>query len=227
MVVFFIVCWAGYTFFADRGGHEFDREKGNLISVMHGYRRKWMRRLMERENRMMDVTIFGNHMRSVALFASTTIFIMGGLVAILGSVDKARAIAAEFPLIAEQASASLWELKILLLLIVFSYAFFKFAWGLRQFNYALSLIGAAPMPGESCAEDRDALAERMALVSSLAAQSFNRGIRAYYFGLAALTWVLNPVLFAVASLWVVLVLYRREFHSHTLKALGEGDDACP
>ncbi len=183
-----------------------------------------MRRLMDRENRMMDVTIFGNHMRSVALFASTTIFIMGGLVAILGSVDKARAIAAEFPLIAEQASASLWELKILLLLTVFSYAFFKFAWGLRQFNYALSLIGAAPMPGEGDAAERDALAERMALVSSLAAQSFNRGIRAYYFGLAALTWVLNPVLFAIASLWVVLVIYRREFHSHTLKALGEGSE---
>ncbi|MBI3936244.1 MAG: DUF599 family protein [Betaproteobacteria bacterium] len=39
----------------------------------------------------------------------------------------------------------------------------------------------------------------------------------------ALTWFLHPWLMVVASAWVVYVLYSREFHSRTLKALVEED----
>jgi len=38
-------------------------------------------------------------------------------------------------------------------------------------------------------------------------------------GLATLAWFVQPELFAVASIWVVLVLYRREFRSITLRTL--------
>ena len=41
---------------------------------------------------------------------------------------------------------------------------------------------------------------------------FNNGLRAYYFGLAAVTWFLHPYAVFAATVWVVLVLYRREFH---------------
>ena len=49
--------------------------------------------------------------------------------------------------------------------------------------------------------------------------NFNRGVRAYYYGLAALSWFLHPVLFAVVTVWVVAVIYRREFLSYTLELL--------
>jgi len=219
-VLFFIFCWAGYTLFADRRGRAPRTVAcANLMNTMHEYRLRWMKRMLERENRMADVTIIATQMRSVSLFASTTIFIIGGLVAILGAVDEARAVAAQFPLIIEQASAKLWDLKVLMLLVIFAYAFFKFAWSLRQFNYVLSLIGAAPLHDAEPVADDAGLAGRMARVATLAVLTFNRGVRAYYFGLAALTWAVNPLVFMVATLWVVLVLYRREFHSFTLKAL--------
>jgi uncharacterized membrane protein len=45
-------------------------------------------------------------------------------------------------------------------------------------------------------------------------------MRAYYFGLAGLAWFVHPLLFVCASLWVVLVAWRREFRSTSLKILG-------
>lgn len=67
--------------------------------------------------------------------------------------------------------------------------------------------------------ERKAFAARAARVLSLAANQFNLGLRAYYFGMAMLTWFINPWLFMVVSLGVVLILYRREFHSDVLEVM--------
>ena len=54
---------------------------------------------------------------------------------------------------------------------------------------------------------------------SLAANQFNLGLRAYYFGMAMLSWFISPWLFMVMSVGVVLILYRREFHSDVLDVM--------
>ena len=64
-----------------------------------------------------------------------------------------------------------------------------------------------------------ALAQRAARISSLAARHFNRGLRAYFFALAALAWFLHPALFIAMIVYVLYVLHRREFRSKSLKAL--------
>jgi uncharacterized membrane protein len=124
----------------------------------------------------------------------------------------------DIPFVIDATKAE-WELKILTLVLIFIYTFFKFAWSLRQFNYSVILLGAAPPPSEADGEQAKTFAEGAANVIALAVSNFNRGMRSYYFGLAALAWFLHPALFAVASLWVVAVVYRREFRSQTLKFL--------
>jgi uncharacterized membrane protein len=64
------------------------------------------------------------------------------------------------------------------------------------------------------------VADRLAIITTSTARHFNRGIRAYYFGLAALGWFIQPWLFVLLSAWVVIVLYRREFRSRLLNTLG-------
>ena len=49
--------------------------------------------------------------------------------------------------------------------------------------------------------------------------SFNGGLRAYYFALAALTWFIGPYPFMAATLWVVMILIRRQFVSRTFRAM--------
>jgi uncharacterized membrane protein len=111
-----------------------------------------------------------------------------------------------------------WELKILLLVAIFVYAFFKFTWSLRQFNVASVLVGAAPKVPRQ-AEDEAAYIDHGARVSHLAAEHFNYGLRAYYFALGAMAWFINGWLFMAATAWVALILYWREFRSEALQAI--------
>jgi uncharacterized membrane protein len=213
------VCWLGYTYFADH----FRQDRRTLVSTLHEYRVLWMRRMLERDIRTGDVNIVASLIHSDSLFATTSMFVLAGLVTILGTLDRARAVVSELSF-AVQASKELWEVKVLLLVLIFVYAFFKFVWSLRQFNFALVMIGAAPMPEEVNAPDRADYPERAARLITRGVNTLNRGLRAYYFGLATLAWFIQPGLFAVASIWVVLVLYRREFRSITLRTLTTPDD---
>ena len=216
--LWFLVCWAGYTLYADRG-----RGRPNLMRRMHDYRRLWMSCMLARENRMVDTQIIGNLMRSASFFASTTMFIIAGLIAVLGARDKAMAVLAELPL-AVDARPLLWDLKVLLLVVLFVYAFFKFTWAFRHYNYVLILVGAVPAP-DRLTEESQRIAERIARIATSTGHHFNGGLRAYYFGLAALSWFIHAWLFVLLTAWVVWVIYRREYRSRLLKTLAAPEEA--
>lgn len=215
-----VVGWFGYTAFADRA----ERKSPNLVSAMQRHRLAWMQAMMKRELRMVDSQITGISVSNVSLLASTTVLILGALAAALMAPEGARMFVSNLPFVV-QTSRELWDLKVLGLAVVFVYGFFKFAWALRQFNYAAVLIGAAPEPAET--GRHDVAARQLADLGSLAVLSYNRGIRAYYFGLAMLSWFLNPILLIAAVAWVVAVLYRREFRSRTLRVLSRAVDGVP
>lgn len=211
--LWFVCSWVSYTLYADRL-----HGRRNLMQTMHAYRTVWARRMLERDNRMVDAQIIANLMGSVSFFASTTLFILAGLVAVLGAQGDAMAVLRDLPFAAESPPV-LWDAKVLLLILVFAYAFFKFTWAFRHYNYCLILLGSVPQP-EQVTQDSALIAERLATVATASARHYNRGIRAYYFGLAALGWFIHPWLLVVLSAWVVVVLHRREFRSRLLKTLG-------
>lgn len=216
----FVLCWAGYTVYAERKALRRDC----LASVLHRQRRRWMAEMLQRENRVADASLLANLERNVSFFASSTLIILAGVLTVLGSTDKAISIAAELPF-AINASASAWELKLILLTGIFVYAFFKFTWALRQYGFAAVVIGMAPGNGSRDSINAETFAEESAQVISRAALAFNQGLRSYYFGLGFLIWFLNPWFFMLAAAWVVGVLYRREFKSNVLRALVRAYDA--
>lgn len=211
--LWFFICWVGYSAFADYMG----KHRGTLHAATSEYRLNWMRQMLRRENRMMDATLIGNLLRSISFFASTTIFIVLGLFTLLKYREEASSILTSIPYAAPGAPV-LWEGKIFLLMSIFIYAFFKYTWSLRQYNYACIVVGAAPFNNENEKFLEDYARNAAELVIN-AARHFNMGLRGYYFGLAALSWFLNGYAFVLASAWVVLVLYRREFRSQVLKYL--------
>ncbi len=189
----------------------------SLMSVMGGYRQEWWSALVTRDLRIVDAAILTSLANSATFFASTTLLILGALLAMIGTSDRVMAIVSDLPF-STQGSETMWEYKIFLLLSIFVYAFFKFTWSLRQHNLCSVLVGAAPPPHT----DSDELAEfvtRSAHLASAASDTFNYGLRAYYFGLAALAWFLNAWVFMFATAFVVAILYYREFHSNALKLL--------
>ncbi|MEZ5590329.1 MAG: DUF599 domain-containing protein [Gammaproteobacteria bacterium] len=208
-LAWFLLCWFGYVWSVDHTR----LHKQSVSAVMGYYRQLWMRNMVGRDPRMLDAITQGNLLYGVAFYASTSIFIIGGLLAMLGATDKAIAVLQALPF-TETASKTLWEIKVLLLVIIFIYAFFKFAWCYRLFNYCSIMIGAAPLETEAT-PDSTRFADHIAQLHGLAASHFNSGLRAYFFALAALSWFLHPILFLAASTWVTLILYRREFRSRS------------
>src|SRR3970040_772757 len=135
----------------------------------------------------------------------------------MGYAERAASVVAELPF-GQQVSIRLWELKILVLLLIFVYAFFKFSWSLRQFGFSSILVGAARKPpGDASVYAADI--DRVAVILSFANRNFNQGLRAYYFGVGALSWFLHPALMIAVTLGVLYVLHQREFRSRTLEVL--------
>ncbi len=205
-----IVCWSGYTVFADHGPWR----TRSVTAAMSSYRHQWMRVMLQRENRIVDTNIIGNLLNGVAFYSSTTILAVGGLLAVLGAPDSAIQILKDLPFAVETTRA-MWELKVLVLVGILIITFFKFAWAYRLFNNCSVLIGAAPIEaaGDPQAE---ALAERAGKLNSLAARHFNRALRAYFFALATLSWFINPLIFVITVTLVVCVIFRRDFRSRSL-----------
>ncbi len=214
-ILWFLACFKGYNIYT----HKRARDTYCLANLMHQYRLKWMTHMLGRENRIADTAAIANLERGVTFFASSTMLILAGLMTVLGSTEKAIDVVGDIPFVTHATKAE-WELKLLLLIGLFIYAFFKFTWSLRQYGFTSVMMGAAPMPGDEPSEpESKAHANRLAAMSSMAAHNFNQGLRSYYFSMAVLGWFINSWLFMALTAGVVLVLYRREFKSATLRQL--------
>jgi uncharacterized membrane protein len=108
-----------------------------------GVRRRWMLQATFRDNRIVDSAVTQSLSASPQFFASTSILIIGGLLAALGATDKASGLVQEIPF-AARTSALVFDLKLALLAAIFVHAFFRFTWSLRQYSFGAIIVGAAP-----------------------------------------------------------------------------------
>ena len=108
--------------------------------------------------------------------------------------------------------------------VLFFFFFFQAEDGIRVLivtgvqTCALPILGAAP-GADANAQVREDFVQRGARMASTASNTFNDGLRAYYFGLSVLPWFLNAWLFMVSTIVVIGILYHREFKSDALKAM--------
>ena len=213
-LIFFVACWFGYALLVKRA----QRGKSGLMSVMHENRLAWMRQMAMRENRIVDTSIMNSLQNGTAFFASTSLIAIGGAATLLRATDDALRLFSDLPL-APPLSRSLWELKALGLLVIFGYAFFKFAWSYRLFNYSAILVGATPLPNFPDAAARLAAADRAARMTIVAGSNFAAGQRAFFFSFAYLGWFLGPWVLAGMTIFITAVIWRRQFRSEAVEAL--------
>ena len=214
-LVWFLAIWLGYARFSSNqvANHQC------LSKVLNEFRHDWMTRILLRDNRVSDMSAIANLERNAGFFASSSIFIVAGLLAVMAASDQALNLLSSFEFI-QASSKEAWYSKFVILILIFIYCFFTFTWCMRQYGFCSVLIGAAPTPNESIdASAKRQLVEHASEVMDLAGQHFNFGLRGFYFSLAVLAWFIGTVWFVLASVLVVWVLYRREFKSKALIAL--------
>jgi uncharacterized membrane protein len=216
-LILFFAAWAGYALWAKKRS----ATRPSLLALTNRERMRWMLQTSARENRVVDGVVVQNMSTSPSFFASTTILIIGGLLAVLSATERASELVNEIPF-AARTSLIVFDMKLVVLTAIFVYAFFRFTWSLRQYTFGALLVAAAPDRDRWASDDqRAAFARRAGRVMGLAAETFNDGLRAYYMAFAVVAWFFSPWAFMAATAGVVWVLYRREFHSEVLAVLAE------
>ncbi len=218
----FGLLWIGFTWISD-GRRGFKRI--SLTRAMNAHRAAWLRNTLKRDLRMIDTQIVAGLQNGTAFFASTSIFALGGCFALLGATEQALALFEDLPYVFRGGRA-IFELKVGGLACIFGYSFFKFGWSYRLFNYCSMLIGAIPMTGEAHRDPvaADLAADRAIRMNILAGKHFNAGLRATFLSIGYMGWFVSPYVFMVATIFVVVVLLRRQFFSDARDVLLEALD---
>lgn len=187
----------------------------SVAVLMSRYRRDWMVQMVARDPRIFDAQTLSSLRQGTAFFASASMIAIGGCLALMGNLERLIGIAGD--LTRETSPAVVWEIKLLVVLFFLVNAFLKFVWANRLFGYCAVLMASVPNdPGDAIALPR---ARKAGEINITAARSFNRGLRSLYFSLAALAWLIGPVVLMLAVCVTSVVLLRREFASQSRKIL--------
>ena len=125
---------------------------------------------------MVDMQIMASLQNGTAFFASTSLLAVGGALALLRSTNEALGILGALP-INLSPSPALWEIKCVGLILIFVYAFFKFAWAYRLYNYVAIMLGATPYVSEKDTPEAQTHVLRTARLFASAGRHFNHGQR--------------------------------------------------
>lgn len=198
-LLLFFLCWLGYGPLLKA----LARNSGTLNDDMLTVRHAWMTAMTRREIRLLDSQLLGHSINSASFFASSNLLLIaavGGILfggpTVLEGFASVGGGAAPLPLL---------QAKLALVLVCLARGLLDFIWSIRQMNYTLALIGAAPEVHDDA--DRGAFGDATARVLNPALAAFSQGVRGYYFALAAAAWLFGPLWLAagVASAFALLV----------------------
>lgn len=206
----FLIVWLFYQPLLDFIG----RGRG-INHDMAFVRRAWMEAMVRRENRFMDANLIGHVLSSASFFASTNLLVIAAVIgALFGGEQTWKAISG-FSLLA-RSTPLLFDIKLTLIAFALVRGLLDFIWAIRQLNYFLGVMGAAPdEPGAAKA----AFGEAAAAILDPALSAFSTGVRGYYFALAAAAWLMGPYAAIIATVGAAWLLIHRQLGSPAAKGI--------
>ncbi|MGC1497808.1 MAG: DUF599 domain-containing protein [Sulfitobacter sp.] len=191
--------------------------KPSVSKIMAEYRREWMRQMITREPRIFDAQTVATLRQGTSFLASTSVIAIGGTLALIGNAERLAGVANDLTF--EMHPAIVWEIKLLIVVVFLTNAFLKFIWSNRLFGYCSVLMAA--VPNDPNHQDAEKMACKAAELNITAARSFNRGLRSLYFALASLAWLAGATALIAGAFITLIVIWRREFASHSRRILLE------
>jgi uncharacterized membrane protein len=99
--LFFLASWIGYAAWADKG-RGFQR---SLMARVADLRGQWMRQMLGRDVRIIDIQVVQVLVASIAFFASSAVLIVGGSLAVLGAREQVMEVIGRVPFAAASPPA--------------------------------------------------------------------------------------------------------------------------
>ncbi len=210
-LIVFVLCWLFYEPMLKRlsiGRH--------LNSNMTIVRSAWMANMAARESRFIDAQLMGHALNSASFFASTNLIVIAGAAGVLfGGERSYRSL--EGVVMLDPGSRLMFQIKLTLMMIILARGLLDFIWAIRQMNYTLAAIGAAPEKPEP--KVAKAYGEAVSLLINPALGSFNAGVRGYYFALACTAWLAGPIPFCLATVGATGLLVWRQSSASAAKGV--------
>jgi len=204
-LAFFLMAWWFLGWLIDAS----PLHKHTLSAAMKMQRREWMRQMATREIRLVDANIITGLQQATSFFASTALLAVGAGFALLTAADTIIG-AFEESFVHVEIDRAAFYVKTALLMGLYAYAFFKFGWAYRLFNYSAVMLAATPEAGKPGAEEA---AQGVADMNIAAASQFTHGLRAFFLAIALLAWFIAWWAFAAATVVIVVALANRQFNS--------------
>jgi uncharacterized membrane protein len=217
----FALLWVVYSWITAGSGSRFF-PRSSLNRAMAERRRQWIYNSLRRDLKMIDTQILAGLQNGTAFFASTSIFAIGGCFALLGATEQVEAVFRDLSFVSYSGRTA-FELKVVGLTSLFGYAFFKFGWAYRLFNYCTILFGALPMMQDTDADRAaaEAAADQVVRMNTIAASHFNSGLRALFLSVGYLGWFVGPYMFMGMTIFIIIALTRRQYFSEARQAIME------
>jgi uncharacterized membrane protein len=212
-LLLYSILWFGYEPILRRVG----KASGAIATDMTVVRSVWMRSMAtRRDTRLLDSQLLGHVITCASFFSSSNLILMAG---VAGALFSGEAALHKVSVVgAASSSLPLLRIKLALILAALARGMLSFIWAIRQMNYTLALVGAAP--------DRDAepdllrrYAEAASEVLNPALSAFSHGIRGYYFALAAACWLFGPPVFIAGTLAAFTLLVYRQSNSRSARGV--------
>jgi uncharacterized membrane protein len=209
----FLAAWLFYQPLVKR----LTRGRNRINADMLVIRGAWMRAMTRRPlQRLLDSQLFGHAINTASFFASSNLILLAAAAGALSGGDAIYKVLRDVPL-ATPVPRGLFDLKIALIAATLARSLLDFIWSIRQLNYGLAVVGAAPRAGS---ETRmTAYAGAAAGVLNPALSAFSSGVRGYYFALAATAWLFGPAALLTATLGAFGLLVWRQSASRAARAI--------
>lgn len=181
--------------------------RSNPTYSIHGVnalaRRLWVENIMRNPSKdVMAVQTLRNFVMGASLMASTAALLIIGTLTLSGQADN---IANNWHVLNDAGvhSIHLWTVKVLFLLVDFIVAFFSFAMSVRLANHVVFMVNVPEHDAHHNLSPR-AVARRLHRAGNM----FAIGMRAFFFAVPLVFWLFGPYYLLVASIGLVIALYR-------------------
>lgn len=171
------------------------------IGITNHVREQWVRSIMQHQNDILAVQTMRNGVMAANFLASTAILISLGLLSVAFKPGLYQQISHAMNIMGARSEA-LWMFKIMLLTVLFFYAFFNFTLTIRYYNHAGFMINILEN------HDPTVTPAVVAEVLNHGALHYTLGMRGFYLAVPVGLWMFGPLWMLSGAVIMVWVLNR-------------------
>ena len=173
----------------------------SALHGMHAARTAWVETIMRERRDILSVQTLRNSTMTASFMASTAVLLIIGVLTLTAQADKLSGTWLTLNVLGQE-SASMWLLKLLLMLLDLLFAFFSFSLAMRLYHHIGYLLNVGPGHDLECTRPAYVAAEL-----NRAAIYYRFGMRAYFYIVPLLFWLFGTLWMAGATLLLIYFLY--------------------